>query len=193
MKKRHLVALTAIILMFGQTVGLGSAHALTTTYTGTINSEDPQMAVVSISTPNCGEQLVTLVNYEVISLPDPIGGTHMFSLTSTDGFASMYLYEGSFDPENGAENCVAGNNGVDPIELTYEVVGGTPYFVVVFDDQFAQPGGDYTVIIESPDPPPTVPTTEEPPVTEPTTPPTSEEVAPASAAPAGSTRPRFTG
>jgi hypothetical protein len=192
-KKRHLIALTAVVLLFGQSLGLGSASALTTTYTGTIDSTDPEMEVVTISPPNCGTQASTLVHYEVIEIPDPIGGPHVFSMTSTDGFASLYLYEGSFDPENGAENCVAGDNGADPVGFEYELLDGTPYFVVVFDDQFAQTGGSYELVIDSPDPPPTVPTTEEPPVTEPTTPPTSEDVAPATAAPAGATRPRFTG
>jgi hypothetical protein len=135
-------------------IATGTSSALTDTYTGTITSDDPTMPVVAISTPVCTAQLTFPVHYQVIEFLRPLPGTHRFQMTSTDGFASAYLYEGSFDPINPLQNCVAADNGADPIEITYDFLRDTPYFLVVFDDQFAQPGGDYEVVVESPDPPP---------------------------------------
>jgi hypothetical protein len=183
------IALLAIVV--SQAVGVGPAGALTTTYTGAINAADPTMPVVAISTPTCTTQLVTPVHYEVTELDDIITGTHTFTLTSTpDGFASIYIYENSFDPNDGVTNCIAASNAADPIVLTLELTEGTTYFVVVFDDQFTQVGGDYELVVESPDPPPTT-TTSTTSTTIATT--TTTEAPQATAAPAGVTRPRFTG
>jgi hypothetical protein len=135
-------------------MGIGTASALSATYTGTITVADPTMPVVTISTPLCVSQAVFPVHYQVIEFPRPLPGTHSFSMTSTGGFASAYLYEGSFDPSNPLENCVAADNGFDPIEITYDFLRGTPYFLVVFDDTFAQLGGDYEVLEQIPDPAP---------------------------------------
>jgi hypothetical protein len=151
---RRLTRLVIALVMVGAALmmGTGTSSALTNTYTGTITNADPTMPVVSISTPECVSQLVFPVHYQVIEFLHPLPGTHSIQMTSTDGFASAYLYEGSFDPTNPLENCVAADNGADPIEITYDFLRGTPYFLVVFDDQFAQPGGDYEVVVQTPDP-----------------------------------------
>ena len=142
-----LVAAGALMIM-----SAGAAGALTLTYTGTITPEDPTMPVVFITPPNCTGQGVTLVHYQVIEFPQGVPGTYTFTLTSPADFASIYLYEGSFDPANGTENCVAGDNN-SPKQITYDFLPNTDYFLVVFDDTFTQNGGDYEVVVEAPDPP----------------------------------------
>jgi hypothetical protein len=153
---RRLTRFVLVLAMVGPALmmGTGTSNALTATYTGTITTADPTMPVVLITTPVCVSQAVFPVHYQVIEFPHPLPGTHSFSMTSTNGFASAYLYEGSFDPSNPLENCVAADNGADPIEITYDFLRGTPYFLVVFDDQFAQAGGDYEVVEQIPDPDP---------------------------------------
>lgn len=147
------LAATAVMLI----LGAGSAGALTLTYTGTLSDEDPTMPVVTISPPNCTSQGVTPVHYDVIEFSHFVPGTYSFEVTSTGNtgtadFASVYLYEGSFDPANGLQNCVAGDNAA-PKEITYDFLPDTPYFLVVFDDTFTQDGGDYEVVVDAPDPP----------------------------------------
>ena len=153
---RRLIRFGLALAMVGAALmmGTGTSNALTNTYTGTITVADPTMPVVAISTPVCTTQLVFPVHYQVIEFLHPLSGTHSFAMTSTDGFASAYLYEGSFDPTNPLENCVAADNGADPVEITYDFLRGTPYFLVVFDDAFAQAGGDYEVVVQTPDPAP---------------------------------------
>ncbi len=46
-------------------------------------------------------------------------------------------------------NCVAADN-TTPRQIVYSLAQGTAYYVVVFDDQFAQPGGNYTVKFSGP-------------------------------------------
>jgi hypothetical protein len=152
---RRSTRLVLVLAMVSSALALsiGASSAATDTYTGTITSDDPTMPVVFINTPVCTAQGVTPVHYHVIDFLRPLPGTHSFSMTSTPGgFASAYLYEGSFDPSNPFENCVAADNGADPVEITYDFLRGTSYFLVVFDDTFAQEGGDYELIVESPDP-----------------------------------------
>jgi hypothetical protein len=139
-------------------VGAGVAGALSLNFTGTLSDEDPTMGVVTIVPPNCTTQGTFAVHYEVIEFPHRVPGTYQFTLTSTGStgtanFASAYLYEGSFDPANGAENCVAGDNDGNPKTITYDFLPNTTYFLVVFDDTFTQDGGDYEVVVEAPDPP----------------------------------------
>jgi hypothetical protein len=151
-RKSRRVVLTLAAMGAALIMGTGTASALTATHTGTIGPDDPSMPVVFITPPVCTAPGVTPVHYEVIEFLHPLEGTHSFSMTSTDGFASAYLYEGSFDPANPFENCVAADNGADPIEITYDFLRGTSYFLVVFDDTGAQTGGDYEVLVQSPDP-----------------------------------------
>jgi hypothetical protein len=136
------------------TMGSATANALTYNFTGTVDASDPTMPVVFISDPVCTAPGVFPVHYEVIEFPHPLPGTNTFTLTSTANFAAMYLYEGSFDPSNPFENCVAADNSGDPLVMTYDLLRGTPYFVVVIDDTFAQTGGDYQLVVDTPTPAP---------------------------------------
>jgi hypothetical protein len=135
-------------------VSTATATAETRTYAGTITPESPTMPVVFISDPSCTGQGVFPVHYEVIDFPQAAPGTHTFTVTSTPGnFASAYLYEGSFDPSNPLENCVAASND-NPAVITYDLLAETPYFLVVFDDTFDQLGGDFEVVVDPAEPPP---------------------------------------
>jgi hypothetical protein len=132
------------------------ASADTRTKTGSINGADPQMGVVTIDgMETCGTQQATLVRYQIFPFTPVADGSHRFILQSDPlNFASLYLYEGSFDPDNGATNCVAGDNATDNPANTkkiveYDVTDGTHYFVVVFDDNVAATGGDFTLVIDA--------------------------------------------
>ncbi|HSJ85161.1 MAG TPA: hypothetical protein VLA91_15275 [Acidimicrobiia bacterium] len=134
-------------------LGAGTSLAVTTTHTGTLSDDDPSMTVVTIVPPECIAPGGVDVHYDVIEFLHPLPGTHSFQLTSNpSGFIAAYLYEGSFDPSNPLENCVAADNSAEPLEITFDFVRGTPYFLVVIDDTFAQAGGDWEVVVESPDP-----------------------------------------
>ena len=68
--------------------------------------------------------------------------------------ASFYVYDGPFDPANGAQNCAAGDNSVDNPGnekiVTLNVQDEKTYRLVVFDDTFTQTGGSYQFSIEIP-------------------------------------------
>jgi len=115
------------------------------------------MDVVSIdgSADTCGSQGTTDVHYEVIPWTAPVKGKVDFRLTSTPtNMASFYVYDGPFDPLNGAENCLAGDNSADNPGnekiVTLNVEDEKTYRLVVFDDTFGQAGGSYTFSIEIP-------------------------------------------
>lgn len=157
MRKAIRFGLVVAMVAAGLMVGTATANALTNTYSGTSTSTDPTMPMVAIVPPVCTTQLVTPVHYDVVEFRRPLAGTHSFSLTSTGptaNFASMYLYQGSFDPANPLNNCVAADNSGNPRTITFDFLPNTPYFLVVFDDQLAQQGGDWQVVVESPTPPP---------------------------------------
>jgi hypothetical protein len=204
MKRRYLLVLALLAILVSQGLGIGPASAIvTTTYTGAIDSTDPQMEVVFISDPECTGQGTTLVHYEVIEFDDPEPGTHTFDLSFANppSNLSLYLYEGSFDPLDGFANCVAATNqgptvgAIRTKTLTYDFLDNTPYFLVVFDDSFDQLGGDYTVVAQSPDPPPTTTTTTTTTLAPTTTaaPTTTTVARPAPVAAAVAARPAFTG
>lgn len=133
------------------------ANAETITRSGTLESTDSIMDVVAINgtTDTCGAQGTTDVHYEVIPWTAPVGGTVAFRLTSTPtNMASFYVYDGPFDPANGAQNCAAGDNSVDNPGnekiVTLNVQDEKTYRLVVFDDTFTQTGGSYQFSIEIP-------------------------------------------
>ncbi|MGQ9851174.1 MAG: PPC domain-containing protein, partial [Aggregatilineaceae bacterium] len=107
------------------------------------------MPVVFISSPNCAGQGLFPVHYEATLFSVGASGVYTLDLTSTGGFASFYLYAGSFDPANGMANCVAADNFA-PEQITYNLVQNSTYYVVVIDDGFAQSGGSYTVQFSGP-------------------------------------------
>lgn len=137
----------ALIILF--LLAVLPAEAGSASRTGVIDASDPTMPVVFISPPNCSGQGVFPVHYESILFSVGTSGTYTLDLTSTGEFASLYLYQGSFDPANGMANCIAGDN-FSPKQVVYNLAQGTAYYVVVFDDQFAQAGGDYTVQFSGP-------------------------------------------
>lgn len=195
--RRVAVVVASLVIVLAQGVGLGPAGAVVaTTYSGTLDDTDPTLRVVLLDTPECLDAQGTVdVHHDVIPLSDPVSGTHTFTVTPHT--VSLYVYEGSFDPSSPLENCVAGVNDGDPKRLTVDLTGGTPYFVVVFDDTTTQEGADYVLIVEAPDPPTPTPSTEQPVPTEPSVIPLESTaalpaIAEAPAAP-GSTRPLFTG
>jgi hypothetical protein len=130
-------------------LSIPAASAGSATVSGILGAGDPSMPVVFISPPNCTGQGVAPVQYEATRFTVDTDGTYTLSLTSAGNFASLYLYAGSFDPTNGTANCVAGDNSA-PKGITFGLTAGTAYFVVAFDDTFAQTGGAYSVAISGP-------------------------------------------
>jgi hypothetical protein len=133
------------------------ANADIITRSGTLDSGDSTMGVVSIDgeADTCGTQGGFAVHYEVIPWTAPVGGTVSFRLTSTPtNMASFYVYDGPFDPANGEENCLAGDNSADNPGnekiVTLNVQDEKTYRLVVFDDTFDQLGGSYEFSIEIP-------------------------------------------
>jgi hypothetical protein len=118
--------------------------------TGTIDAADPTMPVVFISSPNCTGQGVTPVHYEAQELRVDVSGTYEFIQISSDGFASLYLMDAGFDPTAAFPNCLAADNGADPVGFTSTLTAGATYYAVPFDDTFAQLGGTYGLIVTGP-------------------------------------------
>jgi hypothetical protein len=142
-----MLVLLALILFSALPVSAGTA-----TLSGVLDASDPTMPVVFITPPNCAGQGVTPVHYEATVFSVGTTGVYTLSLTSTgpiNEFASFYLYAGSFDPGNGMANCVAADNST-PKQIAYNLVQNSTYYVVVIDDQFSQPGGNYTVQFSGP-------------------------------------------
>lgn len=148
MPKRYLFLL--LILAFCFSIGIGAVLAGSATVNGTIDPGDPTLPVVFITTPNCTGQGVAPVLYEVHSFTVDTDGVYNFSATSAGGFASLYLFAGSFDPVNPFPTCVAADNSGNPVTFSYALTVGTTYFAVPFDDTFDQLGGDYTLTIDGP-------------------------------------------
>lgn len=189
MRRRHLATALASVALLTGIVLAAPAGAATVVVDGEFDGTGPTMPVVGINQPDCIAQGVTPVEYHAYDIIEPVPGPNTITVTRGSAMASMYLYEGSFDPDNGLENCVAGANDfeddVDTIE--YEFLPDTAYIIVVFDDSLEQLGGTYQLSYEdggadpTPPPPPPTPVVEEP------GPSASGGAAPVTAAP------RFTG
>lgn len=117
---------------------------------GTIDLSSPQMPVIFITTPNCTGQGVTPVLYASHPFVVTLDGTYHVEVLSDAGFASIYLFEATFDPNNGFPTCIAGDNSGNPVELDEPLLAGVQYFAVPFDDTFAQVGGNYTLTLSGP-------------------------------------------
>lgn len=133
------------------TLGLASGSALagTLTLTGNLQPPAPTMPVVFIAPPLCGVQGITPVTYRLYPIHVSQAGVYTFDLTFPAGSPSFYLYENSFDPNNGAVNCVQADNAV-PKQIVYPMNPGTTYYLVVFDDAFAQDSTAFSVAINGP-------------------------------------------
>jgi hypothetical protein len=115
--------------------------------TGTLAPGGPTMPVVAISTPNCTTQLTTPVLYRAYPFTVDVGGTYTFTEPGTND--GLYVHAGAFDPDNSFPTCIAASN-TNPINIGVNLVPGTSYTVVIFDDMFAQTGLDYTLTISGP-------------------------------------------
>jgi hypothetical protein len=131
-------------------VAVGSVFAGSVTTSGTITPGGPTMPVVFISPPNCTGQGASPVHYTVYPLNVDVAGVYNFSLTSDGGFASMYLFAGSFNPAAAFPTCIAGDNSGNPVTFSEALDPAVNYFVVPFDDTFGQLGGGYTLTIDGP-------------------------------------------
>lgn len=148
MTKRLVLVICVLVMIL--IVPAESALAGSASVTGTIDAADPTMPVVFITTPNCTGQGVSPVLYEVQPLRVDTAGVYTLTLASTGGFASVYLYAGSFDPTNGLANCIAADNSGAVMEISINLDPSVQYFVVPFDDTFAQVGGSYTLTVTGP-------------------------------------------
>jgi len=148
MAKRLVFVICVLVMIL--IVPAESALAGSASVTGTIDGADPTMPVVFISTPNCTGQGVSPVHYEVHSLQVDTAGVYTVTVSSPANLASVYVYATSFDPTNGLANCVGGSNSGSPTTLTINLDPSITYFVVPFDDTFAQTGGSYTLTVDGP-------------------------------------------
>jgi len=151
MRKRFVVALVLVLLVVSLTAGsvLAGSIAFSGTFAG-----DPTMAVVTISPPNCIFQGALQVHYDAFPFTVSATGTYSFTAASTGGagtLASIYIMNSGFNPAAALGNCIAGsNNGLAPGSPTtlnnVNLTAGTPYFLVIFDDTFAQttPGYNFS-------------------------------------------------
>lgn len=132
-------------------VGLmsGSALAGTITFTGDLQPPSPTMPVVTIAPPLCGAQGVFPVTYRRFPIHVTQSGSYTMDLTFPAGAPSFYLHEGSFNPAASLSTCVQADNAA-PKQIVFNLNVGTDYFVVVFDDSFAQDTGAFTVTINGP-------------------------------------------
>lgn len=147
MRKILVLGLVLIgVLIFGMT----SVFAGSASISGTIDTTDPKLPVVFISTPNCTGQGASLVLYETIPFTVDADGIYSIDVLSDAGFASVYLYENSHDPANGTVNCIAADNSGNPVNVSESLTAGTQYFLVLIDDTFAQVGGAYTASFSGP-------------------------------------------
>ena len=145
MAKRFFIIISVLVILLA--IAVGSVFADSITVTGTIDPGDPTMPVIFISDPNCTGQGVSPVHYEAYTLNVPTAGVYTFTLNSAGGFASLYLFAGSFDPANGFPTCIAGANDNPPI-FSESLDPAITYYVVPFDDTFDQLGGTYELIID---------------------------------------------
>jgi hypothetical protein len=147
--RRALVSLVCSVLAVtgGATVARAGAIAFAS---GTIDASDPTMPVVAISPPNCTTQLAFLVHYEARPFTVDVAGDYEFAMISDGGFASLYLMDAGFDPAAALPNCLAGDNGADPVGFTEPLAADTLYFAVPFDDTFAQAGGTWALLAAGP-------------------------------------------
>ena len=151
MRKHFVVGFVLVLLVVSLTAGavLAGSIAFSGTFAG-----DPTMAVVSISTPNCVSQGATQVRYDAFPFTVSATGAYSFSAASTGGagtLASIYIMNSGFNPAAARVNCIAGaNNGSAPGTPTtlnnVNLTAGTPYYLVIFDDTFAQttPGYNFS-------------------------------------------------
>ncbi len=148
MIKRSLFMLVLVLLVLS--AAAAPVFAGSASLSGTITVGDPTMPVVFISTPNCTGQGASLVLYHAHPFTVDADGVYSVSVLSDAGFASHYVMNSGFNPAAAFPNCVGADNSGNPTEVTTNLVAGEQYYVVIFDDTFAQVGGSYTTTITGP-------------------------------------------
>jgi hypothetical protein len=132
-------------------VGLmaGSALAGSLTFNGNLQPPTPTMPVVFIAGSLCTGQGVAPVTYRRYPIHVTEAGVYTMDLNYAAGGPSFYLFEGSFNPAAAFPTCVQADNSA-PEQIVFNLNPGTDYFVVVFDDTFAQDSGAFSVTINGP-------------------------------------------
>jgi hypothetical protein len=148
MAKRFFITISVLVILLA--ISVGSVFAGSTTVSGAIAPGGPTTPVIFISSPNCTGQGATPVLYAVHPLNVDVAGVYNFSLLSDAGFASLYLFAGSFNPAGSFGTCIAGDNSGNPVTFSVPLDPAVNYFVVPFDDTFAQAGGGYTLTVDGP-------------------------------------------
>lgn len=144
---RNRVLFIAVLMVVLRASSVGAQ-----TFNGTLGVRNPAMPVVAISTPSCTSQGTTPVHYTAIPFVAPTAGAYNLRITSSSNFASFYVYSMSFNPASGTTNCVAGANSGSPKQLGIPLTANQLYFLVPFDDTFAQTGGTFSLVVTGPAP-----------------------------------------
>lgn len=139
----------SFVIVLSLIFGVGASLAGSAAISGAIDSSDPTMDVVMITTPNCTTVFPFVVHYETHAFTVDTDGTYIFTVTDPGNNTAFYVFAGSFDPTNPVPTCVAASN-TNPITLPVTLTAGTQYFGVVIDDTFAQLGMTYTLAIDGP-------------------------------------------
>src|SRR5262245_49860461 len=73
---------------------------------GALEPADPTMTAVEINDPHCGAQSGIAVLYDTWRINTSASIDLTLSLSSVANRAAFYLYSPTFDPANGAVNCI---------------------------------------------------------------------------------------
>jgi len=137
--------MTSVVLALGARAVLAGSVNLSGSLTPG-GAQLPQVAI--ITTPNCtGAYTAFSVLYAVYSFTVDVGGPYKFTEPAAD--TALYVYDGAFDPNLPADNCLAATN-TNPLDIDVTLAPGTVYRVAVIDDTFAQAGLAYDIGISGP-------------------------------------------
>lgn len=145
--RRILVALAAVAALAVTQLG-GISPASARTVGGVIDTADPTMASVFITTPECSSQGFTALNYEVRTFTVRKTFDATFSTTYVGDPTATYLFEGSFTPAAAFPTCVGASNSSGGNSFTQTVHPGTTYYLVVVNDSFDQTTTSYTTTVD---------------------------------------------
>ena len=139
----------SVVVLVVFAVGAGAVLAGSANVTGTLTPgglQEPQVA--TITTPNCtGGYVAFSVLYAAYAFKVDVGGIYTFDEPGVE--SAMYLYQGSFDPNFPATNCIAASN-TNPLNFTATLTAGRTYYLAVIEDTFAQDGMGYSITINGP-------------------------------------------
>ncbi len=145
--KRYLSLILILLILLA--VGASVVFAGSASVSGTLTPGGPTgSAVAQISTPNCtGSTVAFTVLYAAYSFTVDTSGAYTVTESGTE--SAIYVYQGSFDPNSPATNCIAASN-TNPHSLPVNLTAGTQYYVAVIEDSFAQDGMSYSITISGP-------------------------------------------